>query len=174
MSNKVFIGIIAFIIAGTIGYSFFKKSDRPPAGDRPGFAHEDKGRKHVEDGSVKYGGPQPPTSGDHSGPAPWQVYNQEVPDINIIHNLEHGGIYVSYQPGLSMDQVAKLNALFSAPFSRAKFTPSKALVAPRAANDAPIIISSWNRSLKLQQFDEEKLVQYYLRNVGKAPEGGAS
>lgn len=173
MSNKVFLAVIAVIVTGMFGYVAVKKKDAPPESPRPGIEQADKGQKHVDDGTVPYGESEPPTSGDHSSPVPWQAYNQEIPDMRVIHNLEHGGIYISYRQDLPADQVAKIQALFSKPFSDEKFTPTKAVIAPRAANDSPIIMSSWNRNMKLDSFDAEKMKEYYLRNVGKSPEGAA-
>ena len=174
MSNKVFIGILSLIILGTVGFTVAKKKSDPPEPPRPGIEQADKGRNHVADGTVTYGEPEPPTSGDHSSPVPWQAYEQELPDMNVIHNLEHGGIYVAYRPDLPADQVAKIKELFFRPFSNDKFSPTKAVTAPRAANGSPIIMSSWNRNMKLDSFDEQKMMDFYLRNVGKAPEGTAS
>lgn len=173
MSNKLFLGLISLFVIGFIGFLVINKNSQAPQGERPGVAQTDKGRKHVADGTKLYGGAIPPTSGDHASPAPWQVYKQEVPDVNSIHNLEHGGIVISYRPDLPADQIAKIEGLFGKPFSRQRFTPSKAIVTPRAANESPIILSSWTRNLKLNAFDEDKMVAYYLRNVGNAPEGTA-
>lgn len=173
MSNKVFVTIIAVLVIGMFGYVAIKNKDAPPESPRPGIEQTDKGQKHVADGTVPYGEAEPPTSGDHSSPVPWQAYDQEIPDMNLIHNLEHGGVYIAYRPDLPADQITKIKELFSKPFSNEKFSPSKAVVAPRAANGSPIIMSSWNRNMKLDAFDEEKMVEYYLRNVGKAPEGTA-
>ncbi len=173
MSNKVFIAIIAMLLVGTFGFTALKKKNEPVV-ERPGTEQANNGQAHVADGSKEYGEAEPPTSGDHSTPVPWQVYDQEVPDINSIHNLEHGGIYVSYRPDLPPEQISKIKALFGQPFAREGFSPNKALVAPRAANDAPIILSSWTRNLKLEAYDEEKMVEYYLRNIGKSPEAAAS
>ena len=172
MSNKVFMSIVAILIFGTIGFIVVYKKDEPPT-VRPGIAQTDNGRKHVSENAKQYGGKEPPTSGDHSSPVPWQAYNQEIPDINVIHNMEHGGVFISYRPDLPADQISKIKALFSKPFSRKDFSPTKAVVAPRTANGSPIIMSSWNRNMKLGSFDEEKMIEYYLRNVGKAPEARA-
>lgn len=174
MSNKVFVTMIAILIVGSVGLVALSKK-RNPAPERPGIAHEDKGRKHVADGTIKNDTPEPPTSGDHySSPLPWRAYDQEIPDGSAIHNLEHGGVYVSYRPDVPSDQISKIRALFTEPFSRQNFSPTKVIVAPRAANDSPIIMSSWTRSMKLEAFDEEKMVEFYLRNVGKSPEASAN
>lgn len=174
MSNKMFISLISLLILGSIGFLAVKSSNKPPQGERPGTAQADKGRDHIAEGTKMYGGGIPPTSGPHASPVPWQVYNQEVPDLNLIHNLEHGGIVISYRPDLPPDQIAKIKALFAAPYSRKGFSPIKAVVAPRAANESPIIISSWTRNMKLDSYNEEKMVDYYLRNIGKSPEPTAS
>lgn len=173
MSNKFFIAIILVGVVGMTGFVALKKQATQEV-PRPGVEHSDNGRKHVAAGTVKYGEGEPPTSGDHGSPVQWQVYNQEIPDENVIHNMEHGGIYISYQPGLPQEQVEKIKALFFDPFSKQDFKPNKALMAPRAANDSPIIMSSWRRSIKLDGFDEQKMVDYYLQNVGKSPEPSAS
>lgn len=174
MSNKVFMGLIAALVVGVLGFTLFSGESKQTAAARPGVEQPNKGQKHVAEGAVKYGGAIPPTSGEHASPAPWQVYKQEVPDVNTIHNLEHGGIVITYNSNLPADQIAKIEGLFSKPYSREGFSPIKAIVAPRAANESPIIMSSWTRNLKLEAYDEQKMIDYYLKNVGKAPEGTAS
>jgi hypothetical protein len=173
VSNKIFIAVIVLIVGSTAVWIGVNGSDSNKA-PRPGVAQQDKGRGHVELEAAASGNDAPPTSGDHANALPWQVYDQEIPDGNAIHNLEHGGVYISYRPDLPQDQIQKITALFGPPYSREKFTPSKAIVAPRAANSSPIIMSSWNRNLKLESFDEEQMVNYYLNNIGKSPEPTAS
>lgn len=124
MNNKIFYGFIAVCLLGVIGFVILNKEPEKP---RPGIAHDDNGRTHVQ--SKEYGGEEPSTSGDHSEPLPWQVYDQEVPDANVIHNMEHGGVYISYKPDLPKDQVDKIEALFSKPYSNPNFSPTKAVVA---------------------------------------------
>ena len=169
MNSKIFYGSMAILIIGSIAFISINKEPEKP---RPGLAHEDNGRKHVE--AKEYGGEEPPTSGDHAEPLPWQVYDQEVPDGNVIHNMEHGGVYISYRPDLPKEQVAKIRALFSKPYSNPTFSPIKAIVAPRKNNKAPIVMSSWTRSQTFESFDEAKMIDYYLKNTGKSPEPGAS
>lgn len=168
MISKLIFGLLALATVGLLTYGYLRDEPEPP---RPGVAQANKGGVHVQ--SKEYGGDEPPTSGDHTSPVPWQAYEDEVPDANIIHNLEHGGIYVSYRPDLPADQVVRLRELFFEPYSNPDFKPTKALLAPRAANKSPIVISSWNRSLTLESYDEKQLMDYYLANFGKSPEPGA-
>ncbi len=51
---------------------------------------------HVEPRIVDYN-TSPPTSGDHwNGPARCGFYEEGLPDEQIVHNLEHGHVVVSY------------------------------------------------------------------------------
>lgn len=174
MSNKFFMGLIALIVVGTVGFIIVNNKNDPPA-ERPGIAQKDLGRQHVQGiENQPNTGSEPPTSGDHAvSPLPWQAYDQEIPDGSAIHNLEHGGIYISYRPDLPKEQVNQIKEIFFQPFSRENFTPNKVLLAPRPQNESPIVVSSWTRSMKLDTFDAEKVIEYYRRNVGKSPEATA-
>lgn len=171
MSNRIFYSIIAILIIGSVGLIAAQKRSAPPETPQPGIEQPDLGNKHIT-AQLPNTAPEPPASGDMTDPVPCgQASEQEIPDTGVIHTMEHGGVYISYRPDLPADQHDKLKALFTKPFSNSKFTPSKAVLAPRAANSSPIILTSWKRNLKLDSFDEAKIMDYYLRNVSKAPEG---
>lgn len=170
MDDKIFKMVMAAVAVSVIGGIVIFKSTQPEV-IRPGVEHDDDGAQHIAaQDSPEYGGEEPPTSGDHSQPVDKGAYSQELPDVNTIHNLEHGYIYVSYQPGLTQEEVSKLEALFFDPFSNPDFVPSKVIMAPRTANTSPIILSSWQRSKKFEAIDEQAMIDYYLANVNKSPE----
>ncbi len=168
MKVKPFPIVIGAIVIAFGGALVIGKINRPPEPPRPGIEQADHGREHVN--SKEYGGDQPPTSGSHANPVAWGVYDTEVRDDQVIHNMEHGGIYVSYQPGLPKDQIEKLTQLLSEPFSDQKFQPKKIVLAPRATNKSPIELSSWRRSQTLASYDQAKIEDYIKRNLGKSPE----
>ena len=168
MKNKIFYGAIIVLIVGFVGLIALKSMNKAPEQPRPGIAHADMGREHVK--TKVYGGDEPPTSGPHAVALAWKAYNEEIPDVNAIHNLEHGGIYISYRPDLAKDQVDKIKALFIAPFSDTNFTPRKVIIAPRASNTSPIVMSSWLRSEKFTAFEQQPMIDYYVKNLGKSPE----
>lgn len=176
MSNKVFIGIITFFIVGMAGLAIFQKKDAPPEKPRLGFDQADEGRKHLEEGQGQYSQYKAkiPASGPHTTQtAPWQVYDQQVPDQSVIHNMEHGGVVISYRPDLDSATVAKLKGLFGKPYAKKEFTPSKAIVMPREGQEKPIIIASWNHLIELDSYDEQTLIDQYYKNIGKSPEPNA-
>ncbi len=174
MNDKGFKIILAIVVVGVIGGGLIFMDSQPEV-IRPGEEHEDNGVQHISpQDSPGYNGPEPPTSGDHAQPVDKGVYETELPDVNTIHNLEHGYIYVSYQPDLPQEDIDKLQQLFFSPFSNTEFSPSKVIMAPRAANESPIVLSSWLRSQLFETFDEQMMVDYYLQNVNKSPEPTAS
>lgn len=159
---------LAVIVVGFVAVVVVAGMTASPEPPRPGIEQSDNGNEHVD--SKEYGGDQPPTSGPHAGPIAWGMYDTEVRDDQVIHNMEHGGVYVSYQPGLPKDQIEKLTNLLSEPFSNPKFQPKKVILAPRAANKSPIVLSSWLRSEELESYDQSKIEDYIERNLGKSPE----
>lgn len=42
----------------------------------------------------------------------WGVYDRPIPELNVVHNLEHGGLTIQYGPDVSDDDVAGLLAWF--------------------------------------------------------------
>jgi len=177
MSNKFFISLIVVLVVGTIGFVGLKTKDKP-AKTRLGIGHTEQGKNHIQVGAAHQPyNSDPASSGPHyadsSAPTPWGVYTQEVPEEVFLHNQEHGGGVITYKPDLPSDQVRKLQALFAPPYSNSNFKPNKAIVTPRSKNTKPIQIASWTRTLSLDSYDENILMQYYLGNVGKSPEPAA-
>lgn len=122
---------------------------------------------HVE-GEVDYA-QTPPTGGDHN-PA-WLncgVYSEPVPNINAVHSLEHGAIWVAYDPA-QVDQ-AEVDAL------RAELPSTYTILAPYDDLDTPISVSAWNAQLKVDSADDERIgefVRAYWRNLN-GPEPNAA
>lgn len=165
MNSKILYSGLAIIVVGIFATTIALKKPEPP---RPGVAQTDYKGGHVT--SKKYGGVEPPTSGDHATTVTWGVHTEEVADVNVLHNLEHGGIYISYRPDIPKEEIAKIEQLFSIPSSRETFNPAKAVVAPRKDNKDSIVLSSWNRRETFTSFNEASMYEYYLRNLNKSSE----
>src|SRR3989338_5338229 len=86
------------VIVGGLTYLFVGSAQKTEE-NRPGEPFPIQGRDHIAVGAQHepYRS-NPPTSGSHyAQPADWGVYEQELPDEQLIHNLEHGGIWISYK-----------------------------------------------------------------------------
>ena len=105
----------------------------------------------------------PPTSGSHlAQPAEWGVYSVPLQDEKAIHNLEHGGIWISYN-GIDDETKSKLEKI-------TKYNSGSVIMSPRAANDSKIALASWTRLEKLDSYDEAKILEFIKSNKNKSPE----
>lgn len=110
----------------------------------------------------------PPTSGDHwPEPAEWGIYLSPLPDEQLVHNLEHGGIWISYK-GLDTDAVTTLGTL-------AKKYPQAVIITPaRPENDNKIAVASWGRLDTFDVLDIERIEKFIKSNINNSPEPLAS
>ena len=157
------IGIVFWFVAGAV-----RRSQK----DLPGQPYPDQGQQHVPlDRTFSYNS-NPPSSGPHyASPANWGVYDYEARDKLFIHNMEHGGVWISYRPSVDAHVVEHLKSMVQ------EFGGSKLVMAPRSANDSDIAIAAWTRLLKINLVDgditEEQLNQiraFYRAYKNKGPE----
>lgn len=111
----------------------------------------DNAAGHVE-GTVDY--PQtPPAGGEHN--QVWLncgVYEQPVPNENAVHSLEHGALWVTYDPALSDGQLAAL---------RAKLPSTYVVLSPFDGLPSPIVLSGWNTQLQLDDADDPRIAEFF-------------
>jgi hypothetical protein len=112
----------------------------------------------------------PPTSGWHVGSmvSPWGIQAEAVDDRVSVHNIEHGGIIIHYNPSLPETSVTELRAI-AAEFQRQN---PCVLMVPRPDDkmEAPIVMTAWNYLLPLQTVDKASMTQFFADRVGKGPE----
>jgi hypothetical protein len=127
-------------------------------------AYESQGRDHIEvtDPHEPYNS-NPPTSGPHASAVRTTVYTQQLPDENLIHNLEHGHIWLSYRDQDDTEAIDVFRTIQSS-------FPSAVVVTYRPENDSRIAVAAWTRLLKLDEPDEEQILAFFKRYFDKAPE----
>jgi hypothetical protein len=131
----------------------------------PGKEYPILGRAHIAEGSPR---PQynsnPPSSGDHyATPANWGIYVSPLKDEQAVHNLEHGGIWITYKNQNDKQLVAELTGL-------AKRYQSKIVLSPRLDNTSLVSLVSWGWVQNLDGFDEEKILNFISAHKDKGPE----
>jgi len=135
----------------------------------PGTKFPNLGQKHIPEGQrVKYNS-NPPTSGAHyQVPASWGIYSGEVPvDERLVHNLEHGGVIISYKLELlGNDELEKLKAQVR---SLSNINPRIILV-PRANLDSPIALTAWGYLEKLDKYEPSVIKTFYDHHIARGPE----
>ena len=122
--------------------------------------------QHVE-GTVDYE-QSPPAGGPHN--AVWLncgIYDQQVPNENAVHAMEHGAVWVAYQDTLPKDQVTALTKAM--PDTYAVLYPYKDL-------PSPVVASAWGRQLKLDSATDPRPAAFIreFRQGSQTPEPGAS
>ncbi len=155
----VFLAAVVAGSYGVIGYS--KKSESR----KPGEAVADQGALHIGIGQEHppYNS-NPPTSGPHyAEPANWGLYDTPLPDEQLIHNLEHGGIWISYRDVANQELVNQLRDIVGN-------YSVKVIVTPRPQNDSEIAVAAWGRLLKLEEFDGSQIKDFIKAFINKGPE----
>jgi len=154
--------IASVLIVGGIVWVTTKASQTGPL---QGEEFESQGGQHIAVGEehIPYNS-NPPTSGPHYvEPHPAGIFDNELVQENVVHSLEHGGIWITYKPDLPQDQIDQLKNIV-------RRNRAQVLLSPRAANDSLIALASWTRLLKLEQIDEDKIVSFIRANRDHAPE----
>ena len=108
--------------------------------------YDDLPTTHV-DGDVDYE-QDPPVGGQHADR--WLdcgAYETQVRAENVVHDLEHGTVLVTYRPGTSAADVERLEALL----------PDNGILSPWDGLDAPVVVTVWGRQLALTGADDPRL-----------------
>src|SRR5258708_10152180 len=95
----IYVVIVSAMVA--LGFWLLKSSEKQTA-NLPGQTFPNLGQEHITQASTDHKpyNSNPPTSGPHwPQPANWGAYSTTQADEQMVHNLEHGGIWISYKPG---------------------------------------------------------------------------
>ncbi|MCF6744991.1 DUF3105 domain-containing protein [Blastococcus sp. KM273128] len=115
----------------------------------------------------------PPVGGEHDGE--WAdctgtVYSVDIRNENAVHSLEHGAVWITYDPErVSEDDVATLSELVDGTSGR--------MLSPRPGLAAPISLQSWNNQLTVEAATDRRLQQaadFLTFNPDSTPEVGAT
>ncbi|PIT93257.1 MAG: hypothetical protein COU06_00985 [Candidatus Harrisonbacteria bacterium CG10_big_fil_rev_8_21_14_0_10_38_8] len=155
---------LAFIL---IGYGFFLITQAlGPKGEDFSVAYKIQGRDHI---GVNIPHPpynsNPPSSGWHyTSPALGRFYNDPLPDEQVIHNLEHGDIWITYHPSIG-DKAKEILRSFAGQY---------VVVSPRIENEGDISIVSWGRvdtfNVEDEVVNKERIKDFIKRYDNRGPE----
>ena len=129
------------------------------------------GGNHTSD-VVDYGADSPPFGGEHNpiwAACTGVVYPDQIANENAVHMLEHGAVWITYQPDLdqaSQDSLAKrvngINFMAMSPYAGLK---------------SPISLQSWGFQLFVDTADDPRIDEFISAvrlNPNTTPEYGAT
>ncbi len=158
-------GLVDIFVADTLGGPI---APRPDTDDLPGEVMPDEGAAHVPEGQPVVYNTNPPTSGNHwSSTAAWGIYNEPPPDEQLVHNLEHGGIIVSYHPEQVDDDT--LNQLRRQVRRLSRRNP-RIILTPRDSLSVPIALTAWGFLKELDSYDPDRIDNFYDVHIAQGPE----
>ena len=112
------------------------------------------GQQHVQTPvtyteSPPVGGPHDPFWADCTG----TVYTVDIRHENAVHSLEHGAVWITYNPDeLSQNDIDELAALVDNEPGR--------MLSPYAGLDSAISVQSWNHQLKVDSASDKRIKQF--------------
>ncbi len=114
---------------------------------------------------------KPPVGGDHD--QVWMncngdVYKEAIPDMNAVHSLEHGAVWVTYTDKAPAADVTKLT-------EKVKKTPYS-LMSPYKGQTGAIMLSAWGKQLTVDSAADPRVDQFFTKYVQgpQTPEPGAA
>jgi hypothetical protein len=137
------------------------RNEYPPA------LHVSATQRVAYDQTPPYGGPHDATWATCTG----IVYPNAIRTENAVHSLEHGAVWIAYNPDKVSDD--QRDALADRVDGK-----SYMLMSPYPGLDSPISLQSWGHQLKLDDASDPRIGQFIaalrLNNFGVYPEVGAS
>ncbi|MFQ5540850.1 MAG: DUF3105 domain-containing protein [Candidatus Paceibacteria bacterium] len=158
----IIIVVLAIIVGGV---AFLIRLDAPE-GEDFGVSYTSQGAQHIADGAEHPAyNSNPPSSGWHyASPARGGFYDEAIPDERVVHNLEHGDIWIAYHPDVSDEVKAALR----------QFAGRYVVVSPRTQNEGDISLVAWGRvdtfDVASGALDENRISDFIKRYDNRGPE----
>ena len=155
--------LIAGALALAVWFFYFRQIGPTSIGGHPLETFSIAGEGEHQNGDLNYE-TVPPVSGPHApGAVDCGIYATQVPDENLVHNLEHGAVAIQYDPGTDPDTIKKIEAIVDD-------YDSHVMSLPYSGMDSPIVVTSWARMMKLVDLDESAVREYIDTFRQKGPE----
>jgi Protein of unknown function (DUF3105) len=159
--------LIVFLVVHVISSGATGSAGKVSVGNIPGVVtYSNLARTHVS-GPVTYA-QNPPVGGPHN--PVWLncgIYGAPVANENAVHSMEHGAVWITYQPTLATGAVQHLISLVKG--------HSYVILSPYPGLPAPVVASAWGVQLKLQTASDSRIAQFIKKyeQGPQTPEPGA-
>ncbi|HET8905688.1 MAG TPA: DUF3105 domain-containing protein [Ktedonobacterales bacterium] len=161
-------GIVGAVLVVVLIVRAVTSGGAAPIGNISGVkTYANLARDHVS-GTVAY--PQkPPVGGPHN--AVWLncgIYEAPVASENAVHSLEHGAVWITYQPKLAAADIQHLVSLVKG--------HAYVILSPYDGLPTLVVASAWGVQLQLQTAYDSRIPQFIQKYAqgAQTPEPGAS
>lgn len=158
---------LAAFVVGIVAYSALHGGSSSDPGKIDGVQTFKFTAGQHRDSPISY--PQTPPAGGPHKPVPQTcgIYTSPVPNENAVHSMEHGAVWLTYQPELPASDVAQLTKLV-------KGSPYE-LLSPYPGLPAPVVASAWGKQVRLTSPRDPRLQKFIdaYSNGPQNPEPGA-
>ncbi len=167
-NNRTILWIVGIVASLAIMGGLLYLALRPPQAIAGVVQFPRPSRGHEANLEIPFG-ELPPVGGNHD-PA-WQncgIYDAPINTANAVHSLEHGAIWITYQPDLPAEQISAIeDAIRGQNFL---------VVSPYPEQRSPIVLTGWGVQLELDSLDDDRFDAFIeAYRVGpNTPERGAS
>ena len=164
--TRIAIGLIGLAVLGGLAFAGFRQYEEWQVSRDVDtyFGADDFVGQHVDTEPILYE-QIPPVGGVHK--SAWQncgFYPKFINNENGVHSLEHGAVWITYDPTLAQDQINILEGKTDQQF---------VLVSPYPGMDAPVVASVWGKQIKLDGATDGRLdsfIREYRKNPDNSPE----
>jgi hypothetical protein len=181
-SAAVAVGLVVLLGASACSYDGDGGGGSLQGGESEVLGDADEGIDGVQSIRVYYDDPvhaesvidydlRPPAGGTHNS-VWWSCgfYDEAIPDEHVVHDLEHGAVWLAYDPELDPADVDAIHELV-------RDNP-KVIAAPYPdlAEGEAVVATAWARQLRLDSVDDPRLAEFVdqYQDGSQAPESGAS
>ncbi len=160
--------ITAVVVLAILGFVLFRALQRESAGNIEGLVvFPAPAREHTT--APQTYAEQPPVGGVHW--ASWQncgVYSAPIQNEYGVHSMEHGAVWITYNPDLPADQIAALQQIAQ--------QRAYVVMSPYPGLSSPIALSAWGLQLKVDNVSDERINQFIAayEQGPQTPEPGAA
>jgi hypothetical protein len=162
------VAVVVIALAAGLGIAL-GGGDSTPSGLTAGgcvpYSLEEQGREHAVElpAGYKYNS-FPPTSGTHHPrPAIYNVYEDPVRQLLLVHNLEHGAIVVQYGEDVPETQVEQIRSWYAE-------DPVGKVVSPLPALGDKVAVTAWTQLMTCPGFNEQAFDAFTEAHRYKGPE----
>lgn len=148
--------ILAAIVLGFAGLAFILYLNVRPEPQIEGVVQVPRPARGHDDTLVFDGLELPPAGGEHFNV--WQncgIYAEPIQTGNAVHSMEHGAVWITYQPDLPADEIAALEQLVRG--------QTFLLLSPFPDQRSPIVLTSWGIQLELESASDRRVDNFIER-----------